>query len=240
MSGKPGHPKGTGKRDMLALKPKQERFAVEYLKDLNATAAAERAGYATRSAAAIGCNLLKDPRIIAAIKSGPAGKALRRNEVTVERILDELAAVGFANMQDYVEPEMGPEEPEFDDNGQPNGKMTAKPTGWFQVRDITALPRGLCAAISEVTVDESGGGAGDGKREKVVRIRLKMHDKLDALSMLGKYKKMFTERIEVGLSEELLARLDRGRQRLLTLKAGNNGNGNGNGNGSAHPGPVAR
>lgn len=45
------------------LTPKQERFVCEYLKDLNATQAAIRAGYSEKSAAQIGAENLRKPAI---------------------------------------------------------------------------------------------------------------------------------------------------------------------------------
>ena len=51
-----------------ALKPKEERFCLEYIVDYNQTQAAIRAGYAEKSAAKIGCKLMKDPRILARVK----------------------------------------------------------------------------------------------------------------------------------------------------------------------------
>ena len=43
---------------MAKLTPKQERFVDEYLVDLNATAAAKRAGYSEKSASRIAIELL--------------------------------------------------------------------------------------------------------------------------------------------------------------------------------------
>ena len=50
------------------MTPKQERFVAEYLLDMNATAAAIRAGYSRKSASAIGNENLKKPEISEAIK----------------------------------------------------------------------------------------------------------------------------------------------------------------------------
>ena len=49
------------------LRAKQERFVCEYLKDLNATQAAIRAGYSEKSAAQIGAENLRKPAIKEAI-----------------------------------------------------------------------------------------------------------------------------------------------------------------------------
>lgn len=45
------------------LNPKQERFAVEYIKDMNMTKAAERAGYSDKSAKMHGSRLLTNAKV---------------------------------------------------------------------------------------------------------------------------------------------------------------------------------
>ncbi len=44
---------------MAKLTPKQKRFVAEYLVDLNATAAAKRAGYSEKTAEQVGYQLLQ-------------------------------------------------------------------------------------------------------------------------------------------------------------------------------------
>lgn len=51
------------------LTPKQERFVDEYIKDLNATQAAMRAGYSAKTAAVQGSTLLKNPKVSEAVKN---------------------------------------------------------------------------------------------------------------------------------------------------------------------------
>lgn len=51
----------------MALTDKQELFCLEYMKDLNATQAAIRAGYSSNSAKTIGCENLTKPYIRARI-----------------------------------------------------------------------------------------------------------------------------------------------------------------------------
>ncbi len=50
------------------LRPKQQKFVEEYLLDLNATAAAKRAGYSPKTAESIGYENLRKPQIQAAIQ----------------------------------------------------------------------------------------------------------------------------------------------------------------------------
>ena len=53
---------------MAELTPKQERFVEEYIKDLNATQAAVRAGYSEKTAGVQGSVLLKNPNVSAEVK----------------------------------------------------------------------------------------------------------------------------------------------------------------------------
>ena len=59
-----------------ALTDKKERFCREYVIDYNQTKAAIRAGYAEKSAAKKGCELMKEPEVKAYV---PADKWLLQN-----------------------------------------------------------------------------------------------------------------------------------------------------------------
>lgn len=69
-------PKGNTRREktcervvnMSELTTKQERFVNEYIKDLNATQAAIRAGYSAKTAGVQGSVLLKNPNVSAEVK----------------------------------------------------------------------------------------------------------------------------------------------------------------------------
>ena len=86
---------------MAKLTPKQERFVDEYLVDLNATAAAKRAGYSEKSASRIAIELLNKTHVSAAIQERRA-KLRGKLEITQEAVLQELAAIAFANGTDFV------------------------------------------------------------------------------------------------------------------------------------------
>src|ERR671917_133303 len=85
----------------MALTPKQERFVGEYLKDLNATQAATRAGYSPSSAAEIGYENLRKPQIAAAI-SGAFKARAERTQVEADRVVLELARNGFSDMREIA------------------------------------------------------------------------------------------------------------------------------------------
>jgi len=69
--------------------PKQQRFVEEYLKDLNATQAAIRAGYSQKTAKEIGAENLTKPHIAAAVKKA-MGKRSKKTGITAEKMLHDL------------------------------------------------------------------------------------------------------------------------------------------------------
>ena len=83
---------------------KQKRFVEEYLIDLNATQAAIRAGYSPHTAKDIGCENLAKPNIAAAISQAMAERSSRTG-INQDRVLQELARIGFAKITDVVDPE---------------------------------------------------------------------------------------------------------------------------------------
>jgi phage terminase small subunit len=84
--------------------------------------------------------------------------------------VNELAKMGFANMQDY----MG-----ATDNGDP-------------FLDFSKLTRAQAAALAEVAVEEFVDGRCENARA-VKRVKFKLHDKRAALVDLGRHLGMFQE-----------------------------------------------
>lgn len=87
---------------MSELTPKQRRFVKEYLVEKNATKAAIRAGYSKKTAYSQGGRLLKKVEIQQMI-SACLQKTEQKLEITAERIMAELASIGFAKMADFAE-----------------------------------------------------------------------------------------------------------------------------------------
>lgn len=77
---------------------RKARFIAEYAIDLNAKAAALRAGYSARSARVVGLNLLKNPAVAAAVADN-ARRRLARLEVTPERVLASVAKLAFPDIR---------------------------------------------------------------------------------------------------------------------------------------------
>lgn len=76
----------------MPLTAKQQRFVDEYLKDLNATQAAIRAGYSKRTAKSIGQENLTKPDIDAAVKKAMDGRS-ERTAITQDYVLSGIVEV---------------------------------------------------------------------------------------------------------------------------------------------------
>lgn len=82
---------------------KQKLFIEEYLVDLNATQAAIRAGYSVDTAGSIGSENLKKPEIRACIEKAMAERS-KRTGISQDRVLMELARIGFSKITDIIDP----------------------------------------------------------------------------------------------------------------------------------------
>lgn len=87
----------------MALNPKQQRFVAEYLKDLNATQAAIRAGYSEKTARAIGAENLTKPDIAAAIAKGQA-KIAEKLAICAEDLIRDVVQIKDAAKSDASYP----------------------------------------------------------------------------------------------------------------------------------------
>lgn len=132
-----------------SLTDKQRLFVREYLVDLNATQAAIRAGYSADTAEQQASRLLSNVKVQEAIQKAMY-KREQRIEITADRVLEELAKIGFANMQDYVE----------------WGRKGVR------LRESSELTPAQAAAISEVseTITESGGSLKFKLHSKIVAL----------------------------------------------------------------------
>lgn len=107
------------------LTARQRLFVKEYLIDLNATQAAIRAGYSPRSAAVTGARMLNYAKVTEAIEAAQAERG-KRLDITADRVLQELAVIGFADLSEYVE--YGPEGVTIKSSKDVDGRAVAEVT----------------------------------------------------------------------------------------------------------------
>lgn len=84
------------------MNDRQREFCRQYLVDLNATQAAIRAGYSTKTANEQGSQLLAKLSIQEEIQKLIKERS-QRTEVTADKVVKELAKLGFSNIADFVE-----------------------------------------------------------------------------------------------------------------------------------------
>jgi phage terminase small subunit len=97
---------------MAKLNPKQQLFVTEYLKDLNATQAAIRAGYSKKTAGSQAHDLLKIPEIEAAVND-EIDKRVQRTQINGDYVL-----IGIKNLIERCIQA----EPVLDKDGEPTGE----------------------------------------------------------------------------------------------------------------------
>ncbi|KQQ39055.1 hypothetical protein ASF58_23225 [Methylobacterium sp. Leaf125] len=88
------------------LNDRQALFVEEYLVDMNGAAAARRAGYSEATARSIAHELLTKPDIVDAIAVANA-KRLARVHLSADQVLEELATIARADVNDLVEYRIG-------------------------------------------------------------------------------------------------------------------------------------
>ena len=148
---------------------KRIKFIAEYLIDLNGTAAALRAGYSSKRAAATAHRILSEPEIRQAINKQMESRE-KRTLITADRVLAELYEMAFTDIALL-----------FNEDGS--------------IKPIHNIPESLRRAISSVEVDEiwDWEETENGRKHKV-RIgetkKLKLWDKGKSLENLAKHLKL--------------------------------------------------
>lgn len=171
---------------MAKLTPKQQRFADEYIVDLNGKQAAIRAGYSEKTAEAQASRLLSNAKVQHYIQKRKQDR-VERTEITQDMVLYELASIAFSNAADYakvvekeatIQTDEGEEIQLFDKDGNPVMYRTVEPV---LTSELTEKQK---RALSVIKKGRDG-------------FEIKPYDKLRALELLGKHIGMFQDRVEV-------------------------------------------
>jgi phage terminase small subunit len=147
----------------VILTNKQAKFVDEYLLDLNATQAAIRAGYSKKAAALIGHENLRKPNIAAAISAAQESRS-RTTKITSERVLKEIARIGFFDIRKL-----------FEDDGRPR-----------PVVDLDDDTAAAIAGLDVVSIGNAETGIGQVLKYKVA-------SKNDALEKLCKHLGLYKD-----------------------------------------------
>lgn len=151
----------------MALNPKQHRFVDEYLCDLNATQAAIRAGYSEKTAASQGERLLRNVEIQTALQERMKARE-QRTEITQDRVLTELAKIGFFDVRKL-----------FHGDGSPKS-----------IADLDDATAAAVAGLDVVNIGNQDAGIGQVMKYKIA-------DKRAALVDIGRHLGMFPGKLEL-------------------------------------------
>lgn len=158
---------------MAKLTGKQELFCQEYIVDLNATQAAIRAGYSEDTASETGYENLRKPQIEVRIAELMAARS-ERTRVTQDRVVAELAKIGFQQPQKFFKTV----------DGQPKIDMSnVDEFDWASVRGVTNK--------TKTFVDK------DGNETYQEEVKLDLADKKAALDSLGRHTGAFVDKSEI-------------------------------------------
>ncbi len=159
------------------LNVRQKLFALEFLKDLNATQAAIRAGYSPRTAEAASSRLLRNVKVAAEIQKAMNARA-KRIEVNQDTVLQGIARLAFWDVANM-----------FDADGSLK-----------DIRDMDVNTREAIAGFECVTAYE---GDGDQKHAVSRLSKVKLVDKGENLERLGRHLKLFRDVVQHEFSSEL-------------------------------------
>ncbi len=155
------------------LSDRERLYVGEFLVDLNKSQSYLRAGFkpgkTPEDTGSRACAVHEKPLVRAAIDARMAER-IEKTKVTAERVVEELAKIGFASMRQFIR---------VDSDGQP------------QI-DLTGATLDALDAIAEITTETVVERDG----ESVLRVRktrIRLHNKLRALHDLAEHTGVFRE-----------------------------------------------
>jgi len=157
----------------------QKIFCNEYLIDLNGTRA-YKAAYKNitkdETAKSAASRLLTNVNVRAYLDKRMADRE-KRTEITQDRVLKELAKIGFADIKDYLEYRTEKGIIEYDNDDKPV-------IDYRQIVDVIDSKEVDTSNIQEISIGKDG------------TFKFKLYDKQKALVDIGKHLGMFVDRIE--------------------------------------------
>ena len=188
--------KNNVKASKKGLTDKQKRFCNEYLIDLNATQAAIRAGYSSKTAYRTGNDNLKKPQINEYIKKRMADRS-SRTEITQDFVIKELMNIASAKATDYAQVVLKEIKNE-------DGEV-------IEYNSVQLIP------TEDLSEEQK-------KRKDIIKkgkdgYEVRPYDKLKALELLGKHLGLFNDKEKLAIEREKLA-IE--RERLELEKQRNN------------------
>lgn len=161
------------KSTIKKLTNKQKLFIKHYAKLRNATRAAIEAGYSEDTAGNIGAQNVMKLQIEIDIE---IQRQADRIDIEIQDIVSELSIIAFSDVENYISINEG---------------------GGIDIKSLNKLPLNITRAIETIQEDRIIKENADGSQVTVHdKIKFKLHSKIKALELLGKYKAIFIEKHE--------------------------------------------
>ena len=155
----------------------------------NATKSAIAVGYAPASAHISGSRLIRDAYISEQISSR-ANKQYADIDVSAERVIRALGNLAFFDVRKF-----------WNDDGT--------------LRNVTELDADTAQALAGFEVERLFAHFAKGKAQETgTTSKIKLVNRLQALEALGRHHKLFTDKVEVSASEDLVQKIMEGRKRM--------------------------
>jgi len=157
---------------------KQRRFCEEYIVDGNASQAGLRAGYSSGGIAQTAHNLLRLTDVVDYIDELKA-KQQERTQITADKVLGELYKMAFSDIREL---------------------FSETETGGTTLKSPLDLDEATAKAVQSIEVVTANVGTKD-EPEIEYTHKIKMVDKKSSAELLGKYLKLFSDRLSVEVPE---------------------------------------
>ena len=143
------------------LNDKQRLFCIEYIKDLNATQAAIRAGYSKKTAGSQSFDLLQKPEIQSYLNELKTER-MEEAKIDAQYVLNRLVAIDQMDVADILEEDMS-------------------------IKPISEWPKVWRQYLSGFDLAEMFEGQGDQREMVGILKKIKWPDKVKNLELLGKH-----------------------------------------------------
>lgn len=156
------------------MNDRQKRFVEEYLVDFNATQAAIRAGYSQSTARQQASRLLTNVDI---------SQSISERLMSADEVVARLSDIARGDIKDLMR---------ISSVGYELELLSKDDEGNFRVNPHTKLIKKIKQKVTTIMPRTE-----DGEEKEIVETDLELYSALDALALLGRHHKLFTDKTEV-------------------------------------------
>jgi phage terminase small subunit len=176
---------------------RQARFVEEYIVDFNATQAAIRAGYSQSTARQQASRLLTNVDI---------SQAISERLMSADEVVARLSDIARGDIKDLMR---------ISSMGYELELLSKDDEGNFRVNPHTKLIKKIKQKVTTIMPRNE-----DGEEKEIVETDLELYSALDALALLGRHHKLFTDKTEITGKDGGAIEVDDARESIQRKLAG--------------------